>query len=141
MSGPRFGTDGIRGVANADLTPEVALSLGLAAGGSLVQSGVLRRVVVGRDTRRSGDMLEAALVAGFTSSGVDVVQLGIAPTPAVAFITRKLGFGMGAVISASHNPAPDNGIKLFGAEGAKLPDEIESEIEAAMGRAPSARPT
>lgn len=131
MAGGRrlFGTDGIRGVANDGLTPELALALGRAVGGRL-PSGA--RVVVGRDTRLSGPMLEAALSAGLASAGVDVVLLGVIPTPAVAELVVETGAAGGAVISASHNPFPDNGIKLFGADGFKLPDAEEAAIEAAM---------
>ncbi len=123
-----FGTDGVRGIANADLTPELAFRLGEAAGHFLGDKG-RGRIVVGRDTRRSGDMLEAALVAGVCSGGADALVLGVAPTPAVAYLTRELGADGGVVISASHNPAPYNGIKLFSREGFKLPDELEDEIE------------
>ncbi len=123
-----FGTDGVRGIANADLTPELAFRLGEAAGHFLGDRG-RGRIVVGRDTRRSGDMLEAALVAGICSGGADALVLGVAPTPAVAYLTRELGADGGVVISASHNPAAYNGIKLFSREGFKLPDELEDEIE------------
>ena len=123
-----FGTDGVRGIANSDLTPELAFRLGEAAGHFLGDKG-RGRIVVGRDTRRSGDMLEAALVAGICSGGADALVLGVAPTPAVAYLTRELSADGGVVISASHNPAPYNGIKLFSREGFKLPDELEDEIE------------
>lgn len=123
-----FGTDGVRGVANADLTPELAFRLGEAAGHFLGDRGI-GRIVVGRDTRRSGDMLEAALVAGICSGGADALVVGVIPTPAIAFLTREHGADGGVVISASHNPAPYNGIKLFSREGFKLPDELEDEIE------------
>jgi len=122
-----FGTDGVRGVANADLTPELAFRLGEAAGHFLGDRG-RGRIVVGKDTRRSGDMLEAALVAGICSGGADALVAGIVPTPAVAFLTRDLGADGGVVISASHNPAEYNGIKLFSRDGFKLPDELEDEI-------------
>ena len=122
-----FGTDGVRGVANADLTPELAFRLGEAAGRLLAQGGGC--LVIGRDTRRSGDMLQAALVAGINAAGADALIAGIVPTPAVAFLTRDLVANAGAVISASHNPAEYNGIKFFGAEGFKLPDELEDTIE------------
>ena len=112
MSRKHFGTDGIRGVANQQLTPELAMSLGRAAGFWLRQSGGVPRIVVGRDTRVSGPMLGMALSAGFNSAGVDVVSLGVAPTPAVSFVARTGEFGLGVIISASHNPFPDNGIKL-----------------------------
>ena len=123
-----FGTDGVRGIANADLTPELAFRLGEAAGHFLGDKG-RGRIVVGRDTRRSGDMLEAAMVAGLCSGGADALVAGIVPTPAVAYLTRELGADGGVVISASHNPAPYNGIKLFSRDGFKLPDELEDEIE------------
>jgi len=122
-----FGTDGVRGIANAELTPELAFRLGEAAGHFLGDRG-RGRVVVGKDTRRSGDMLEAALVAGICSGGADALTCGIVPTPAVAFLTRQLGAEGGIVISASHNPAEYNGIKFFNRDGFKLPDEIEDEI-------------
>lgn len=123
-----FGTDGVRGVANADLTPELVFRLGEAAGHFLGEKG-RGKIVVGRDTRRSGDMLEAALVAGICSGGADALVCGIVPTPAVALMTRALEADGGVVISASHNPAEYNGIKLFSREGFKLPDELEDEIE------------
>lgn len=122
----KFGTDGVRGVANTELTPELALALGRAAARVLVRGE--RRVVIGRDTRRSGPMLEAALAAGFASEGVDVVLVGVVPTPLVAHASQRLGVP-GAMISASHNPFPDNGIKLFAAGGAKLSDEVEERLE------------
>jgi phosphoglucosamine mutase len=123
-----FGTDGVRGVANVDLTPELAFKLGEAAGHFLGERG-RGRIVVGMDTRLSGDMLEAALVAGVCSGGADALRAGIVPTPAVALLTRELGADGGVVISASHNPPEYNGIKLFDRGGFKLPDEIEDEIE------------
>ncbi|MBS3955927.1 MAG: phosphoglucosamine mutase [Clostridiales bacterium] len=126
-----FGTDGVRGIANADLTPEIAFRLGEAAGHFLGDKGA-GRIVVGRDTRRSGEMLEAALVAGICSGGADALIAGIVPTPAVAHLTRTLGADGGVVISASHNPATYNGIKLFSREGFKLPDELEDQIEKFM---------
>jgi phosphoglucosamine mutase len=122
-----FGTDGVRGVANADLTPELAFRLGEAAGHFLGDRG-RGRIVVGKDTRRSGDMLESALVAGVCSGGADALVAGIVPTPAVSFLTRELGADGGVVISASHNPAEYNGIKFFSRDGFKLPDEMEDEI-------------
>lgn len=140
MSRKHFGTDGVRGIANAKLTPELALSLGQAAGRWLVETGHPRRVVLGRDTRRSGTMLEAALAAGFNSAGVDVVSLGVAPTPAIAFVARTGDFGLGGIVSASHNPAPDNGIKFVGHNGSKLADEVELTIEGLMSP-PDPRPT
>ncbi len=127
-----FGTDGIRGVANTVLTPELAMSLGRAAGMWLQESGGAPRIVIGRDTRKSGPMLEMALSAGFNSAGVDVVSLGVAPTPTVSFVARNGNFGLGLVVSASHNPFPDNGIKLVGHNGHKLPDEVELLIEQFM---------
>lgn len=136
MARQYFGTDGIRGVANAKLTPELAFRLGQGAGRTLEN----KRVVIGRDTRRSGPMLGAALAAGFCSVGVDVVALGVVPTPAVAQIARRFGYGLGAVISASHNPAPDNGIKLIGPDGGKVPDAQELEIERLMDEAIDDRP-
>lgn len=123
-----FGTDGVRGVANTELTPELAFKLGEAAGHFLADKG-RGRIVVGMDTRRSGDMLEAAVVAGICSAGADALRAGIVPTPAVAFLARDLGADGGVVISASHNPAEYNGIKFFDRDGFKLPDEIEDEIE------------
>jgi phosphoglucosamine mutase len=122
-----FGTDGVRGVANADLTPELALALGRASARVLGGDAV----VIGRDTRRSGPMLEAALAAGYASEGVDVVLLGIVPTPTVAHAAALEGVP-GAMISASHNPFPDNGIKLFAAGGRKLADEAEEQLEAEL---------
>ena len=135
-----FGTDGVRGVANAELTPELAFRLGEAAGHFLGDRG-RGRIVVGRDTRRSGDMLEAALVAGICSGGADALLRGIVPTPAVALLTRELEADGGVVISASHNPPEYNGIKFFSRDGFKLPDELEDEIEEFMvaERAGSAR--
>ncbi|WP_027363953.1 phosphoglucosamine mutase [Desulfotruncus alcoholivorax] len=124
-----FGTDGVRGVANKDLTPELAFKLGRAGAHVLAQNGGSKRLVVGRDTRISGDMLEAALSAGICSAGVDVLSVGFLPTPAVAYLTRELGAAGGVVISASHNPVEDNGIKFFGPSGYKLPDEKEMQIE------------
>lgn len=129
-----FGTDGVRGVANDELTPELAMRLGEAAGRFLCDRG-RGHIVVGRDTRRSGDMLEAALVAGITAAGSDALVAGIIPTPGVAVLTRELGADGGVVISASHNPAEYNGIKLLDREGFKLPDELEDEIaEFVVGR-------
>ncbi len=131
-----FGTDGVRGVANAELTPELALALGRASARvvvSVAPSGPRPRVVLGRDTRRSGPMLEAALAAGFASEGVDVTLLGVVPTPAVAHAAASLGVA-GAMISASHNPFPDNGIKLFAPGGAKLADEVEHRLETTLAQ-------
>ncbi|MFZ6004043.1 MAG: phosphoglucosamine mutase [Actinomycetota bacterium] len=123
----RFGTDGVRGVANLDLTPELVLALGRATARVLPSS----RFVIGRDTRRSGPLLEAALVAGITAEGVDVELLGVAPTPAVAWVAARDAIA-GAVISASHNPFEDNGVKLFGAGGRKLDDSTETALEAEL---------
>lgn len=137
-----FGTDGVRGVANRELTPELAFALGRV--GALVLSqksgtGVHTRprVLIGRDTRVSGEMLEAAMVAGVTSAGADALLVGVVPTPAVAFLTRALNCDAGVVISASHNPVEDNGIKFFAANGFKLPDEVEDEIEALVHNPPT----
>ncbi|HSI73041.1 MAG TPA: phosphoglucosamine mutase [Fimbriimonas sp.] len=140
MSRKYFGTDGVRGVANKKLTPELAMKLGQGAGRWLSQTDRARRVVIGRDTRKSGTMLGAALAAGFNSVGIEVVTLGVAPTPAIAFVARMGEYGMGAIVSASHNPAPDNGIKFVGHNGAKLPDEVELTIEGLMDSEES-RPT
>ena len=135
-----FGTDGVRGVANRDLTPELAFSLGRAAVQALGGEG-RPTFVVGRDTRVSGPMLQAALSAGICSAGGDVVRLGVAPTPAVAFVTVDLGARAGAVISASHNPPEDNGIKFFSSAGTKLADEVEEEIERLVREGDGARGT
>ncbi|CCO07861.1 phosphoglucosamine mutase [Desulforamulus hydrothermalis] len=124
-----FGTDGVRGVANTQLTAELAYRLGRAGAHVLTRQGQPKKVIIGRDTRISGDMLEAALAAGVCSVGVDVYQVGVLPTPAIAYLTRALGAGAGVVISASHNPVEDNGIKFFGPSGYKLPDELETQIE------------
>jgi phosphoglucosamine mutase len=125
-----FGTDGIRGVANLDLTPELALRLGRAAGHVLGGPG--HSVVIGRDTRRSGRMLESALAAGLCSVGMEVRLVGHVPTPGLAYLAKTDQFVAGAVISASHNPAPDNGIKFFDHRAQKLPDSVEDRIEALM---------
>jgi phosphoglucosamine mutase len=132
-----FGTDGVRGVANGDvLDPEVALSLGRASALLARERGAEQPVVVvGRDTRRSGPMLEDALCAGIASAGGIALRAGVVPTPGVAWLVREQGASLGAVISASHNPFPDNGIKLFGADGFKLGDEEEDRVEALMGHA------
>jgi phosphoglucosamine mutase len=133
-----FGTDGVRGVAGEDLTGELAMDLATAAAG-VVQDmrapaapGARLVAVVGRDPRASGEFLEAAVVAGLAGAGVDVLRLGVIPTPGVAFLTAELGADIGVMLSASHNPAPDNGIKLFARGGFKLPDAAEDEIEARM---------
>ena len=132
MSRKFFGTDGVRGVANQKLTSELAMQLGKAAGRLLIQTGQVRRVVIGMDTRRSGSMLCSALSAGLCSVGIDVVSIGIAPTPTIAFVARTGNYGLGVIISASHNPAPDNGIKFVGHDGCKLADEVEEIIESLM---------
>ncbi|MDQ7820257.1 MAG: phosphoglucosamine mutase [Armatimonadota bacterium] len=129
--GRLFGTDGVRGVANVDLTPELALRLGRAAAHLLSPAGG-GQFLVGRDTRLSGPMLEAALVAAICSAGGQALRGGILPTPAVAYLTRRLGATAGVVISASHNPVEDNGIKFFGRDGFKLPDAVEDAIEALL---------
>jgi phosphoglucosamine mutase len=128
-----FGTDGIRGTANADpMTAEVALRLGQAAGLLFTRGNHRHRVVIGKDTRLSGYMLEPALTAGFIGAGMDVTLVGPLPTPAIAMLTRSLRADLGVMISASHNPYEDNGIKLFGPDGFKLSDEVEAQIEALM---------
>lgn len=134
-----FGTDGVRGVANKDLTPDLALALGRAAGEVLAPQG--EEIVIGRDTRISGPMLEAALTAGLSSAGAKVRLAGVVPTPAVAFFTVTDGAAAGAMISASHNPVPDNGIKFFSSDGMKISEGLEEEIEAAMERGPDELPT
>lgn len=137
-----FGTDGIRGVANADLTPELAFAVGRAGAAVLAGSSDRHRpVIVGRDTRCSGTMLEAAMVAGITSAGRDVISVGIVPTPAVASIVVASEAAAGVMISASHNPIADNGIKFFGPDGFKLSDALEDRIEAAMDSSDLPRPT
>jgi phosphoglucosamine mutase len=167
MGGRLFGTDGVRGLANSDLTPDLALRLATAAaqelgasrGASSSALGVLDQptramhaarsrlqsptrpvAVVGRDPRASGEMLEAAVAAGLASAGVDVLLLGVLPTPAVAFLTADLGADLGVVISASHNAMPDNGIKIVGAGGRKLADAVEDSIEKRMAQ-PGPLPT
>ncbi|MCL2332747.1 MAG: phosphoglucosamine mutase [Actinomycetia bacterium] len=143
MANKLFGTDGIRGVANADLTPELAFRLGMALGQFLADGQTHPRFVIGRDTRRSGTMLESALVAGITAAGGDALIAGIVPTPAVAFLVPELGANGGVMISASHNPPEYNGLKVFSREGFKLPDELEARIEQALATAPptAGRPT
>ncbi|HHT26988.1 MAG TPA: phosphoglucosamine mutase [Firmicutes bacterium] len=126
-----FGTDGVRGVANSVLTAELALQLGRAGAQALTDGR--GSILVGRDTRISGDMLEAALVAGIASTGAEAILLGVVPTPAVAYLTRRFGVEAGVVISASHNPVADNGIKFFSGDGYKLSDEVETQIEASLG--------
>ena len=133
MSRKLFGTDGVRGTANIEpITARTALELALAAGAQFQRGHHRHRVVIGKDTRLSGYMLEPALTAGFISMGMDVVLLGPLPTPAVAMLTRSLRADLGVMISASHNPFQDNGIKLFGPDGYKLSDEVEASIEAKM---------
>ncbi|RFT30328.1 phosphoglucosamine mutase, partial [Bifidobacteriaceae bacterium VN003] len=149
-----FGTDGVRGLANRDLTAQLALDLGDAAVRVLGDKSAVvsaaeeeassdtssrsaharRRALIGRDTRVSGDFLASALAAGMSAGGFDVIDAGIIPTPGVAFLTSVLNVEMGAVISASHNPMPDNGIKFFARGGFKLPDSKEDEIEAVLGQ-------
>jgi phosphoglucosamine mutase len=148
-----FGTDGVRGVAGSELTARLAMDLAAAAAGVLTGTGAFARLpetsaapapgrrplaVVGRDPRASGEFLEAAVVAGLTASGVDVLRLGVIPTPAVAYLTPELGADFGVMLSASHNPAPDNGIKFFARGGVKLPDAVEDEIEARLATAAQA---
>src|ERR687889_307486 len=130
MSRKYFGTDGIRGRANGIITPDLAMKVGMAAGLAFYRGDYRHRVVIGKDTRLSGYMIENALVAGFTSVGMDVLLLGPIPTPAVAMLTRSMRCDLGVMISASHNPYEDNGIKLFGPDGFKLSDDVELEIEA-----------
>ena len=125
-----FGTDGVRGVANVELTPELAFKLGRAAASYFGRETRNPKIIIGRDTRLSGTMLEAALAAGICSAGGDAHLLGVIPTPAVSYLTSKLHANAGAVISASHNPFEDNGIKFFSQTGHKLPDAVEDEIEA-----------
>ncbi|SDI97625.1 phosphoglucosamine mutase [Frankineae bacterium MT45] len=142
--GRLFGTDGVRGRANADLTPELALAVSGAAARVLIGHDPTHRpvAVIGRDPRASGEMLEAAVVAGLASAGADVLRVGVLPTPAVAYLTGLFDADLGVVLSASHNPMPDNGIKLFARGGHKLPDDLEAEIEElALAGEPSGRPT
>ncbi|MER5179607.1 phosphoglucosamine mutase [Streptomyces sp. NPDC002896] len=147
--GRLFGTDGVRGVANADLTAELALGLSVAAAHVLAEAGTFEGhrpvAVVGRDPRASGEFLEAAVVAGLASAGVDVLRVGVLPTPAVAYLTGELGADLGVMLSASHNAMPDNGVKFFARGGHKLADELEDKIEAVYEEhrtgAPWDRPT
>ncbi|GGY26392.1 phosphoglucosamine mutase [Streptomyces omiyaensis] len=147
--GRLFGTDGVRGVANADLTAELALGLSVAAAHVLAEAGTFEghrpTAVVGRDPRASGEFLEAAVVAGLASAGVDVLRVGVLPTPAVAHLTGVLGADLGVMLSASHNAMPDNGIKFFARGGHKLADDLEDKIEAVYEEhrtgAPWDRPT
>ncbi|MGG3006660.1 phosphoglucosamine mutase [Geobacillus stearothermophilus] len=133
--GKYFGTDGVRGVANRELTPELAFQIGRCGGYVLTKSAERPKVLIGRDTRISGHMLEGALVAGLLSIGVEVMRLGVISTPGVAYLTKALGAQAGIMISASHNPVQDNGIKFFGPDGFKLSDEQEAEIEALIDSA------
>ncbi|MGI5445032.1 phosphoglucosamine mutase [Streptomyces sp. CA-243310] len=147
--GRLFGTDGVRGVANADLTAELALGLSVAAAHVLAEAGTFAghraTAVVGRDPRASGEFLEAAVVAGLASAGVDVLRVGVLPTPAVAYLTGALGADLGVMLSASHNAMPDNGIKFFARGGHKLADDLEGRIESVYEEhrtgAPWDRPT
>ncbi|MFJ4687399.1 phosphoglucosamine mutase [Streptomyces sp. NPDC091377] len=147
--GRLFGTDGVRGVANADLTAEMTLGLSVAAAHVLAEAGTFAghraTAVVGRDPRASGEFLEAAVVAGLASAGVDVLRVGVLPTPAVAYLTGALGADLGVMLSASHNAMPDNGVKFFARGGHKLPDDIEGRIESVYEEhrtgAPWDRPT
>ena len=140
--GRLFGTDGVRGVANRELTAELALSLGTAAARRLAGPGKPGRhvAVIGRDPRASGEMLESAVIAGLTSQGVDALRVGILPTPAVAYLTGAYDADFGVMISASHNPMPDNGIKIFGPGGRKLDDDTEDQIEQLVAAGPGMRP-
>jgi phosphoglucosamine mutase len=139
-----FGTDGVRGRANVDLTAELALDLSVAAAHVLADLGEFAghrpRAIVGRDPRASGEFLEAAVVAGLASAGVDVIRVGVLPTPAVAYLTGSTGADLGVMLSASHNPMPDNGIKFFARGGVKLADDVEDAVEQRM-REPWQRPT
>lgn len=147
--GRLFGTDGVRGVANADLTAELALGLSVAAAHVIAEAGTSAghrpTAVVGRDPRASGEFLEAAVVAGLASAGVDVLRVGVLPTPAVAYLTGSLGADIGVMLSASHNAMPDNGVKFFARGGHKLADELEDRIETVYEQhrtgAPWNRPT
>ena len=134
--GRLFGTDGVRGLANADLSPELGLAVAAAAARVLVESDRSHRpvAVLGRDPRVSGEMLEAAVSAGLASAGADVIRVGVLPTPGVAYLVGELGADLGVMISASHNPMPDNGIKLFARGGHKLADTVEDAIEARLDR-------
>jgi phosphoglucosamine mutase len=130
--GTLFGTDGVRGLANRDITAELALDLSVSAAHILSEVGCRRTAVVGRDPRASGEFLQAAVNAGLASAGVDVLDVGVLPTPAVAYLARERKSDLGVMLSASHNAMPDNGIKFFNAEGNKLADEIEQQIEARL---------
>ncbi|MRH88717.1 phosphoglucosamine mutase [Nocardia sp. SYP-A9097] len=139
--GRLFGTDGVRGLANDSLSPELALAVSAAAAQVLSRGKKRALAVVGRDPRASGEMLEAAVIAGLTSAGVDVLSVGVLPTPAVAYLTGVYDACLGVMISASHNPMPDNGIKIFAAGGHKLDDVIEDRIEALIAEGGFTRPT
>ena len=140
MTRKLFGTDGIRGAANSEpMTPETALKVAIAVGECFHNGAHKHLVVIGKDTRLSGYMLEPALTAGFVTMGMDVVLVGPLPTPAVAMLTRSLRADLGVVLSASHNPYGDNGIKLFGRDGYKLSDEFEQKIEACLDKGPRRR--
>src|SRR5688572_18761551 len=139
-----FGTDGVRGVANLDpMTSEMAMQLGRAAAHIFMRRAGRHQIVIGKDTRISGYMLESALMAGICSMGVDVLLVGPMPTPAISFLTRSLRADAGVVISASHNPYQDNGIKFFSSDGFKLPDEVEARMERMIftGETEESRPT
>ena len=142
--GRLFGTDGVRGLANQDITAELALDLAVAAAHVLADAGEFAGhrpfAVVGTDGRASGEFLSAAVMAGLASAGVDVLDAGMLPTPALAFLTADLGADLGVMLSASHNPMPDNGIKFFARGGHKLDDAVEDAIEARMEE-PWERPT
>jgi phosphoglucosamine mutase len=139
-----FGTDGVRGVANIDLTAELAVDLAVAAAHVLGEIGLFAghrpKAIVGQDSRASGDFLESAIISGLTSAGVDVYRVGVLPTPAVAYLVKESNADLGVMISASHNPMPDNGIKFFAKGGDKLADSLEAQIEARLGE-PWSRPT
>src|SRR4051794_12896117 len=139
-----FGTDGVRGLANRDITAELAVDLAVAAAHVLAErgefSGHRPRAVIGRDTRISGEFLSAAVAAGLASAGVDVLDVGVLPTPGIAYLTGFTEADIGVVLSASHNPAPDNGIKFFARGGHKLDDAVEEAIEGRLGE-PWDRPT
>src|SRR5271154_6186773 len=134
MARKHFGTDGIRGLANKVITPELAMKVAQATGVAFQKGDRRHRAVIGKDTRLSGYMIEYAMVAGFTSVGMEVLLLGPMPTPAVAMLARSMRADVGVMISASDNPFEDNGIKLFGPDGYKLSDEIEAKIEALLDR-------
>src|SRR3569623_1468561 len=137
MARKYFGTDGIRGRTNAaPMTAEMAMKVGMAAGAHFVRGDHKHRVVIGKDTRLSGYMIEAAMEAGFTSVGMDVTLVGPLPTPAIGMLTKSMRADLGVMISASHNPYADNGIKLFGPDGYKLSDADEMAIEKRLGQGP-----